>query len=291
MQPAIRYADSTTRDAVRDMWKTCFGDSDAYMDIYFREKYRDERTLIYLEENRPIASLQMLPYQFTFHGVEIPILYLSGVCTLPEARKKGYMDVLLRYSLTEMARKGFALTLLVPGEPWLLDFYRRYGFAQTFDAGTEPLSSLSLLKETYPNPNDAYRTFDRWFRASDMTVQKNQDDFRAIMEEAELFSFPSKKSLTGMARILDAEKLLSVFASKYPQKQLSFTISDEILPANNRSFSIQNGKVDSADTNCPVRLSIDTLAQLVLGYHTSETEEPFRSIFPEKTPQIHFMLE
>ena len=37
----IRYADLNTRASVRQMWKTVFGDDDAYMDIYFREKYAD----------------------------------------------------------------------------------------------------------------------------------------------------------------------------------------------------------------------------------------------------------
>ena len=38
----IQIADDTTKQEVRAMWKICFGDSDAYMDIYFNHKYRNE---------------------------------------------------------------------------------------------------------------------------------------------------------------------------------------------------------------------------------------------------------
>ncbi|HMM17459.1 MAG TPA: GNAT family N-acetyltransferase, partial [Petrimonas sp.] len=87
----IHYADNTTRQQVYDMWKTVFGDSDEYMEIYFREKYRNENTLIYFESGKAVSSLQMLPFDFSFHGSEIPVAYFSGLCTLPEARKKGFM--------------------------------------------------------------------------------------------------------------------------------------------------------------------------------------------------------
>ena len=64
----IQFADDTTRQLVWDMWKTVFGDPDDYMEIYFRHKYRNDQTLLYMEGNKAVASLQMLPYQFTFCG-------------------------------------------------------------------------------------------------------------------------------------------------------------------------------------------------------------------------------
>lgn len=290
----IQYANDTTKQQVYDMWKTVFGDSDDYMEIYFREKYRNENTLIYFEGEKAVASLQMLPYQFTFCGTEIPVLYHSGVCTLPEARKKGYMDKLLMASFEHAQKNDVPLMLLVPQEPWLLKFYNKYGFAQTFDSGTEELPSLKKLIEDYPGDlHAAWREFNTWFRQKEMTVQKSFDDFRAIVEEAQLFNFPPKKNLIGMARIIDAGKLLSVFADRYEQKTFSVTVHDELLPPNNTVFSVSEGKAVKKDTqlSSTLNLNIRALAQVLLGYHTSQQGEPIRTIFPEKTPQMHFMME
>src|SRR5574344_1225148 len=91
----IKLADNSTKGAVWDMWKAVFGDPDSYMELYFRTKYSNDNTLIYFENEKPVASLQMLKFNFTFYGDELPIYYLSGVCTLPEARRKGYMDKLI----------------------------------------------------------------------------------------------------------------------------------------------------------------------------------------------------
>jgi predicted acetyltransferase len=279
---------------IRQMWKTVFGDSDSYLDIYFREKYRNERTLVYLEDEKVVASLQMLPYNFTFCDVEIPIAYISGVSTLPEVRKKGYMHQLLLKSFDEMAKNDIPLPILVPQEAWLLKFYDKYGYAQTFDAGTEELLSLkTLLDKHLQDEKTAYNEFDSQFRTQDMAVQKTFDDFRAIVEEAQLFNFPPKKNLLGMARMIDAEKLLSIFAKKYPQKHFSVVLDDEIIQNNNTVFSIDSGLVTKNEKPIEpiLHLNIRKLTQLLFGYHTSKEDIISRALFPEKTAQMNFMLE
>ncbi len=292
----IQFADETTRLQVREMWKTVFGDPDDYMEVYFRHKYRDETTLLYMEGDKAVASLQMLPYRFTFCETEIPVIYLAGVSTLPEYRRKGYVRQLLIKSFEEAERKDVPLMLLVPQEEWLLRFYDRYGFAQTFDAGTKALPSLKVLLEKYPDDlYAAFREFNALFRQKDMTVQKSFDDFRAMVEEAALYDFPAKRNLIGMARVIDAERLLSLFAACYKQKSFSIRVYDELLGNNNASFTVMDGKVERkfpVDRSKPILTTgIRALAQLLLGYHISKKGEPFSTLFPEKEPQMHFMLE
>ncbi len=290
----IQFADETIRPQVREIWKTVFGDPDNYMDVYFRHKYRDENTLVYVVEGKAVASLQMLPYLFTFCGTEIPILYIAGVSTLPEYRRRGYINQLLVRSFEEAARRDISLMLLVPQEEWLLEFYDRYGFAQTFDAGITELPSLKALVEKYPGDlHAAFREFDTLFRRKDMTVQKSFDDFRAIVEEAALYDFPPVKNLMGMARVIDAEKIVRLFSERHSRNSFSITVNDELLKENNTLFTIENGKVKRGAPIVEPLLTIDIreLAQLLLGYHTSKKEEPFNKLFPEKQPQMHFMLE
>ncbi len=290
----IQFADDTTRQDVWDMWKSCFHDPDDYMELYFRHKYRNENTLLYMDEGRAVASLQMLHYDFTFCGAEIPVIYLSGVCTLPEARRRGFTRQLLLRSFEEARKRDVPLMLLVPQEPWLLQFYGQYGFALTFDAGREPLPSLrKLIDAALRDLSAAFRAFSTLYRRQDMTVQKSFDDFRAMTEEAALYDFPPKKNLTGMARVTDAERLLSLFAGHYAQTSFTVVVQDPLLQGNNGSFTVAGGKAVRGGT--PVsptfNTGIDELASLLLGYHTSAKAEPLRTIFPEKEPQMHFMLE
>lgn len=290
----IKYADNTIAPQVRQMWKTVFGDPEPYVDIYFRDKYRNDNTLVYVEDGKPVASLQMLPYMFSFCGREIPIAYISGACTLPEYRRKGYMSALLKQSFHEMRKRNIPLSLLVPQEAGLVDFYARFGFAPAFDAGMEELPSLKELLARHPDDlYGAYREFDEWFRGKDVTVQKSFDDFRSIVEEAALFGFPSKRNLMGMARIIDAETLLHVFARQYCDKNFSLSVKDFLLPENNDAFVVRRGECKRQCKECELHfhVGVDELVQLLLGYHTSLKDEPLRSLFPEKKPQMNFMLE
>ena len=293
----IHYADDSTKQAVRDMWKICFGDSDAYMDIYFNHKYRNENTLIYIEDQKPVASLQMLCYNFSFHGSEIPIAYLSGLCTLPDYRSRGYMKQLIINSYQVAKEREAPLMVLVPQDKGVMSYYERFGFAQTFDPGVEALPHLSkIMDASNKDIYKAYEVFNSLYRDNDMTVQKSFTDFETIIEEAKLFGYPPKTNLTGMARIIDANRLISLYSSSHPSHSFDLRIEDDMINSNNRELLISSGNIEaiSSSKNLErdiIEVDIKDLVQLLMGYHTSEKGETLSTLFPEKSPAMHFMLE
>lgn len=289
----IKYISPDTKSQILEMWRVCFGDSQPYYDIYFKERYKNESTLAYFEGEKVVASLQLLPYNFTYCDTEVSIAYISGACTLPAARKKGYMGELLKRTFHELEKKNIPLSILVPEEEWLLSFYNKFGYAQTFDKGKELILLNELMSRHADNLHTAYKEFDSLFRNQTMTVQKTFDDFRVVVEEAAGYGFPPKKSLTGMTRIIDARKMLEIFARKYPNKSFSLEVSDEILSRNNLVVSVDKGQVlDTASKlSTHLNLTISDLAQALLGYHTEEKHDLLEGVFPEHQPQIHFMME
>lgn len=286
----IEYANSSMRPHVYQMWKIVFGDPDSYMQLYFREKYRDENTLVFVENNQPVSSLQMLPITFTFHRKEISAAYYSGLCTLPEWRKKGYMAVLIEKSFAELYSKNVPLAILVPQSEELLSFYEPHGFTQTFCAGQY---MPPLPRQVDGDLSGSYAQFDVFFRNRDMTVQKSMDDFRVILEEAQLFDFPPKKSLLGMARVINAETLLQIFAQQNSDKIFSIKINDRVLPQNMAQFAVKQGTVIRSNQKETIHFDVDIslLAQLLLGFQTEKLPQPFANIFPQKEPLIGYMLE
>ena len=289
----IDFITPDTQHQILEMWRVCFGDSQPYFDIYFRERYKNENTLAYFDGGKAVASLQLLHYNFTYCDTEIPIAYISGACTLPEARKKGYMAALLKRAFHELEERNTPLSLLVPEEEWLLNFYDKYGYAQTFDGGADMLSLEELVKKHSNDLLAAYKEFDSLFRDREMTVQKTYDDFRVVIEETAGYDYPAKKSLAGMARIIDAQFLLELFAKKYSDRSFSVEVTDGILAKNNLFLSIDNGYVTHSDVKQAIhlQLTIYDLAQGLLGYHTSDKQGLFKGVFPEHQPQMHFMME
>ena len=124
----IRFGKDTDKETLMQMWKLCFSDTERFIRFYFDRVYANDETLVYTENDVPIASLQMIPYRiktgdsFSWGG------YISGAMTHPDYRKRGYMDKLLLTSFDEMIKKGYDYAFLIPQEKGLIKMYAKYGF-------------------------------------------------------------------------------------------------------------------------------------------------------------------
>lgn len=280
----IKFSDKHTEILVRHMWKICFEDTDAFIDLFFSQKYRHENTLVYFEQGEAVASLQMLPYTITFCGREIPFAYLAGLCTLPEHRKKGYMAHLIYEAHRVLKEREIPLAILVPAEDWLFGFYERFDYERVFDKSEEPIYSLDkLLKET-SDIEAAYSFFDSLYRNKDFCVQKTFEDFKTIVEEYRNDGSPDKYNLAGMARVIDEEYLLSLFADKHQDKEM-------LLKIGECTYSMSDGIAKQTQGSSDISVDLRMLCRSLFGYRTSELDEPLRSIFPEHHPVMNLMLE
>jgi len=207
----ICFADKHTRPAVRRMWKTCFNDSEAFMDLYFSEKYKDENTLIYIEDNQAVASLQILPYLFTFYGENIPVSYISGACTLPEFRKRGIMGKLLIASFEVMKQRDIPLSILIPSNENLYKYYKKFGYEKVFEKDDAEIPLKEIWEKSNGDLDLAYQTFNQIFKNKDFCIQKTKSDFLTIIKDAKSDNFPPKTNLSGMARVIDAEYLIALY--------------------------------------------------------------------------------
>ena len=107
-------------------------------------------------------------------------------------------------------------------------------------------------------------------------------------------TMPTWVSTQGMARILDAPKLLTLFAKAYPQAEFTLKIEDEYILENNLRLIVSHGEVrkDTAQDAATVdfELSIEQLTQLLLGYRTASLEGKY-AVFPQQHPYMSLMLE
>lgn len=93
----------------------------------------------------------------------------------------------------------------------------------------------------------------------------------------------------GMARVIDAEKLLGLVAAAYPYFKCTIRLSDDILLENNGFFVISDGKcfvIDEKDIEPDYDINIETLASMLFGdNHVAELLS-----FPSQRPYMSLML-
>lgn len=288
----IEFANENTASLVRQMWKTCFNDTDEFLDIHFSYKYRNENTLIYFEEDKAVASLQMLPYTMTFYRDTIPFAYLAGLCTLPEYRRKGYMEQLIHEAHKVIADRGIPLSILIPAEDWLYGFYEKYDYEQVFQKDNDIIPLKDILC-TYTNEDEAYEAYDSLFRYKDFCVQKSKEDFRAIIADYRLDNYPPKANLSGMAHIIDIWSLLKLYAKDNLSKEFRLKIKDD-LSGESITYRIERGQVElilSPGANYDIEVDKRLLCRLLFGFRTKELSSAMSGLFDEHYPIMNLMLE
>jgi GNAT superfamily N-acetyltransferase len=125
------------KQQIIDLWKTSFGDSDAFVKLWFDRIYKSEQTLVIEKRGRIVSALQIIPREMIYFGERIPAAYVCGVCTLPAERGKGCMTQLMHEAQRVMLERRFALATLVPSDEWLFGYYGRFGYATAFDLSVE----------------------------------------------------------------------------------------------------------------------------------------------------------
>ncbi|MGD9771214.1 MAG: GNAT family N-acetyltransferase [Parabacteroides sp.] len=137
-------------EQLKSLWKSLFGDTEAFISLFFHEVVRDENIRVLEEKGRILSALYMLPYPFRIWNQEVTASYISGAGTLPEAQGRGLMRRLLIDSFKEMERRQIPLSILIPAEPWLYGFYEKSGYATVFTYNQQvyPPKERSLLSTT-----------------------------------------------------------------------------------------------------------------------------------------------
>ena len=120
-----------------DLWRTSFNDSEEFIKLFFDRVYKKENALFIEKNGKIVSALQMLPYVMTYYGKEISVNYIYGACTLPSERGQGLMRQLIQKAFEVMESRKVALTVIIPADPWLFDYYRDLGYTEAFDYSEE----------------------------------------------------------------------------------------------------------------------------------------------------------
>lgn len=148
------------KDEMKKLWKDTFQDSDAYINLIF-ENYFDPALLEYYEENgQLIAGLLGVPYRFGTDQNNIKGLYLCGLSTRPEYRRRGIMHRLYDRIKEKAKDNGFDFVFLIPADNGLKRFYRDLGMSESF----------YHVKNRYTSAHDFNRDYLNYLEKEDYRV-------------------------------------------------------------------------------------------------------------------------
>ncbi|MBR8704393.1 hypothetical protein IX307_002200 [Bacteroides pyogenes] len=206
------------KEKVKTLWSICFNDSKAFIDMYFRLRYKSNVNIAIESGGEIISALQMLPYPMTFCGNTVQTSYVSGACTHPDFRGKGVMRELLSQAFARMFHGEVLFSTLIPAEPWLFDYYKQMGYASVFGYSiqeisipdTPPLGKIKV-KIVTKSQKEVYQYLNRKLSERACCIQHTAEDFRVIMTDLSisggiLFTAKQDETIKGLAILYKREK-------------------------------------------------------------------------------------
>ena len=109
---------------LRELWKEAFGDTDAYLDLFFGTAYSPDRCRCVTIGGQVASAL----YWFNCRFDRKPVAYVYAVATAQTHRHQGLAAALLQNTHRHLKESGYAGAILVPASASLFDLYEKQGY-------------------------------------------------------------------------------------------------------------------------------------------------------------------
>ncbi len=192
----IRLATAYDIPAMKSIWDDGFHDPLNYIDFIFSEVSRASDAVVFEESGSVIAMLLMIPTRFVNKGEYTNALYILGAATLKKYRGRGIMSHLLEFAEQRAKSNGAEFSILVPGERYLFDFYKKRGYNADFGVRSVKLRT-GILSSIDPLPDDAVKidalTNEELFILRDSSlvdiphIEWSAGQLRFVMKDSEIY--------------------------------------------------------------------------------------------------------
>lgn len=95
-------------------------------DERFLKQRRNDRIYFSYLDNEPVARVGVIPMTQNVRGTVMPMGGITGVCSMPAARRGGHIRALMNHSIQQMHANGQAVSALYP---FKTSYYELFGYA------------------------------------------------------------------------------------------------------------------------------------------------------------------
>lgn len=162
--------------ALRQLWKQAFGDTEGFLDGFFRTGFTSQRCRCLTVEEQLAAAL----YWFDCNYQNKKFAYLYAVATDEAYRGKGLCRALLENTHRHLQTAGYSGCVLVPGNQQLFNMYEKMGYIAFCPMEQKTVVSGNTAVNIQPVTPNTY-----------MTLRSQRLPAGSILQEEPAFLFAS----------------------------------------------------------------------------------------------------
>ena len=120
----IRPAQQSDIQALQNIWKKSFGDSDEEIEDFFSYYFEPRLTIVADSGTGAVAAGYILPFGNLIYGrLCVPCAMIYAVAALPEYRNRSFGTYVVRDLITKGHQAGFGAIVLSPSSDSLFEYY------------------------------------------------------------------------------------------------------------------------------------------------------------------------
>ena len=128
---------------LREIWKDCFGDTDAFLDLFFRCAYAPRRSLVLEEKSNILGAAYW--FDCTLGRGKLAYVYAVGID--PGHQNRGLGRRLMQAIHQTLRNQDYEGVLLVPGDEGLRRYYEKFDYRtcsyRRTEAALPPMFAIS----------------------------------------------------------------------------------------------------------------------------------------------------
>lgn len=171
----------------RHIWRTVFGDSEEFINLYFSRRYPSAQTFTSEQDGVTVAQGQCFVYSMTAApgAPMLKIGYVSGLATMPDYRNLGHAARVMRQIHCWMYKHHIDYSLLIPASQDAAQWYTAIFGYQPSAARCKRLATASQIAACTQlpqlSPHIIY-TMQHHLASLPYAVQHRADDLRDQMD-------------------------------------------------------------------------------------------------------------
>ncbi len=172
---------------LKQLYQEAFDDSEGYLNYFFNQKYRAENVVFVKASKMIVSALHLVKKTLLVDEIAYPLPFVVAAATLKSHRNQGYMNRVIKQTMTELYNRKYPLCALSPFEE---SFYQPFGFESVIrtnqvQVNIDDTSSFQKQVATLEDIDRLIILYSTYMASKNIYIERKISDWESLFHEVQ----------------------------------------------------------------------------------------------------------